>query len=481
MRSLLFVPADSERKLARGTEFGADALILDLEDAVSAPRKAVAREMAAHYIRDLRPRPQRPRLYVRINALDTSLWQDDLAGVIGAGPDGVMLPKPRSGGDVHTLSIALNHAEERAGASVGSTRVIALATEVPAALLNIASFIGASSRLEGLTWGAEDLSAVVGSRANREADGRAWTSPYRLARDMTLFTAVAAEVQPIDTVFVNFRDAEGLREEARLAARDGFTGKMAIHPGQVADINAMFTPVAEEVARAEALVALFAAIPTPARWPSKAAWSTGRTWCAPSGCWRGRSREGRRMSTAYASRRLWCRPPRTAEYGLSPIPPYGVSLRGLHLQFRYRLLGARTLDGEHRLRCHDGVVHVAEAGDGTHGAGVDPAVFDEAVIDVDPDHLADDDGIARLAAGPGGRSMVFQCLHSKRGGALLDARRLDHPAGSGGEVADRKFIDAAGHRGRRHVHVEAQIPGGERAHELAGFLDVEQRVLGRPS
>jgi citrate lyase subunit beta / citryl-CoA lyase len=258
MRSLLFVPADSERKLARGTEFGADALILDLEDAVSAPRKAIARGMATQYIRDVRTRTQRPRLYVRINALDTALWQDDLAGVIGSGPDGVLLPKPRSGEDVHKLSIALNHAEERAGATAGATRILALATEVPSALLQIASFIGASSRLEGLTWGAEDLSAVVGSRANREADGRTWTSPYRLARDMTLFTAVAAGVQPIDTVFVNFREAEGLREEARQAARDGFTGKMAIHPGQVADINAMFTPIPEEVARAEALVRLFA-------------------------------------------------------------------------------------------------------------------------------------------------------------------------------------------------------------------------------
>lgn len=257
MRSLLFVPADSERKLAKGEACGADALILDLEDAVSGSRKPAAREMAADYIRTVRANERRPRLYVRINALDTSYWQDDLAGVIAAGPDGIMLPKPRSGEDVHTLSIALDHAEERAGATVGVTRIIAIATEVPVSLLSMPSYIASSTRLAGLTWGPEDLSAALGSSATREADGR-WTSPYRLARDFALFTAVAADVQPIDTVFVDFSDLAGLREEARLAARDGFTGKMAIHPDQVPVINEMFTPTPEAIARAEAIMRLFA-------------------------------------------------------------------------------------------------------------------------------------------------------------------------------------------------------------------------------
>jgi citrate lyase subunit beta / citryl-CoA lyase len=256
MRSLLFVPADSERKLAKGDACGADALILDLEDAVSAPRKPVARGMAADYIRAMRPHATRPRLYVRINALDTPYWQDDLAGVMGAGPDGIMLPKPRSGEDVHTLSIALNHAEERAGGTAGATRIIAIATEMPASLLSIATYVQASSRLEGLTWGAEDLSAQLGARATR--DQRGWTSPFQLARDMTLYTAVAANVQPIDTVFIDFSDSQGLGEEARLAARDGFTGKLAIHPDQVPVINQMFTPTPEEIARAEAILRLFA-------------------------------------------------------------------------------------------------------------------------------------------------------------------------------------------------------------------------------
>jgi citrate lyase subunit beta/citryl-CoA lyase len=261
MRSLLFIPADDERKLGRGMGSGADALILDLEDAVSGARKAAARTLAAQYLAEVGRREVRPRLYVRINAMDTGLWQDDLAGVVGARPDGIFLPKPQSGEDVHRLSIALHHEEERAKVPAGSTRIVAIATETPAALFQLHTYAGSSSRLEALTWGAEDLSAALGSTATREADGRSWTSPYRLARDLTLFGAAAAGVQAIDTVFVNFRDAEGLRLECTAAARDGFTGKMAIHPGQVATINAAFTPSAEEVAAAEEIVHLFAGNP----------------------------------------------------------------------------------------------------------------------------------------------------------------------------------------------------------------------------
>jgi citrate lyase subunit beta/citryl-CoA lyase len=198
---------------------------------------------------------------VRINALDTGLWQDDIAGVIGAQPDGVFLPKPRSGDDVHKLSLAIRHQEEHTGAPVGSTRIVAIATETPIALFQLHTYVDASPRLEALTWGAEDLSAAIGGRSNREADGRTWTSPYRLARDLTLFAAAAAGVAAIDTVFVSFRDTEGLRLECQAAARDGFTGKMAIHPGQVETINTAFTPGAEEVAGAEEIVRLFAANP----------------------------------------------------------------------------------------------------------------------------------------------------------------------------------------------------------------------------
>jgi len=260
MRSLLFVPGDSDRKIAKALSAGADALILDLEDAVTADRKAAAREMTRDFVASAKAREERPRLYVRINSLMTDDWRADLDGVMPAGPDGIILPKPRSGEDVHRLSLALDHEEERAGLQQGATRIVAISTEVPVCLLNMGSFVDASTRLEALTWGAEDLSAEVGSTATREAGGT-FTSPYRLARDLCLFTAIAASAQPIDTVFIDFRDHDGLRHEAAIAARDGFTGKLAIHPDQVEIINAAFTPSQREIARAQDIVAMFAASP----------------------------------------------------------------------------------------------------------------------------------------------------------------------------------------------------------------------------
>ena len=257
MRSLLFVPADSEKKIAKALSVGADCLILDLEDSVAPQRKAAARPLAAAFIGETRDKPDRPRLYVRINALDTADWELDLAAVLGTRPDGIMLPKPRSAEDVGRLAIALDHAEAKAGHEIGTTRIIAIATEVPMAVLTLPTYLEASSRLDGITWGAEDLSALVGSAATREPNGSGWTSPYKLARDLCLFTALAAGRQPIDTVFADFRDTAGFAEECRLAARDGFTGKMAIHPGQVAAINAAFTPSDSEIAWAHEIVALF--------------------------------------------------------------------------------------------------------------------------------------------------------------------------------------------------------------------------------
>jgi citrate lyase subunit beta / citryl-CoA lyase len=260
MRSFLFVPADSEKKIGKAMSVGADALILDLEDSVATANKPAARPLAAAFIRQTRPLKQRPRLYVRINAFDTPFWQGDLEGVIAAQPDGIILPKPRNGGDVDRLSAWLDSAERAHALPFGSTRIIPIATEVPAALLSIASFETASLRMEAITWGAEDLSAVVGSAATREPNGM-WTSPYLLARNLCLFAAVAAGRHPVDTVYVNFKDQAGLAEEARLAARDGFTAKMAIHPDQVAIINAAFTPSAAEIAWAHEIEALFKANP----------------------------------------------------------------------------------------------------------------------------------------------------------------------------------------------------------------------------
>lgn len=257
MRSLLFIPGDDEKKLGKGVASGADALILDLEDSVSAARKEAAREITREYLVATRALEKRPLLYVRINALDTTGWEADLAGIMPGKPDGILLPKARSGEDVHTLSIALHHAEERAGAASGATGILALVTEVPISLLKLETYVGSSTRLKGLSWGAEDLSGVIGAHANRETDG-SWTSPYQLARNLCLFTAAAAGAQPIDTVFVNFRDEKGFRVEASTAARDGFTAKMAIHPNQVAVINEIFTPSAEEVGAAEELIKAFA-------------------------------------------------------------------------------------------------------------------------------------------------------------------------------------------------------------------------------
>jgi citrate lyase subunit beta / citryl-CoA lyase len=257
MRSLLFVPADSEKKMAKSLAVGADALILDLEDAVAAARKPVAREMAAAFLLASRGVAKRPRLLVRINALDTPYWSDDLAGVIAAKPDCIMLPKPMTGADVDRLAGVLDRLEADHGIAHGATRIIAIATEMPAAVLHMHTFLNVSPRLEALTWGAEDLSALVGSAATREADGRTWTSPYRLARDLVLMAATGGGRQAIDTVFVNFRDLDGVAEEARVAARDGFTAKMAIHPDQVAPINAAFTPSEREIAWAREIRQLF--------------------------------------------------------------------------------------------------------------------------------------------------------------------------------------------------------------------------------
>ena len=261
MRSLLFVPADSEKKMAKGAVCGADALIIDLEDSVAAPNKPGARKLAAAFLAEMRRKPTRPRLYVRINPIDTAYWQDDLAGVMAAAPDGLLQPKPRSGADVDALSAALDVAEREHGLAAGSTRLLALAPEIPLTLINMHTFVATSARLDGLTWGAEDLSAVVGSQSTREANGRTWTGPYMLARNLCLMAAAAGGRQAIDTIYANFRDVEGMAEEARLAARDGFTAKMAIHPDQVAPINQAFTPSATEIAWAREVVAVFAANP----------------------------------------------------------------------------------------------------------------------------------------------------------------------------------------------------------------------------
>lgn len=258
MRSLLFVPGDSERKLERSLSAGADAIIADLEDSVAETAKAAARQIAGTFLGGARRLARRPRLIVRINALDTPHWMSDLQAVMVTGPDGIMLPKPRSGSDVARLDETLSRLEAEHGLAGGVTTILAIATERAASLLSMPSYLGASPRLEALAWGAEDLSAELGSRATVDDTG-SLASPFRLARDLCLLTAAAAGVAAIDQVFVSLTDLDGLDREARCAARDGFHGKMAIHPDQVPVINAAFTPTSAEIEAARRLMSAFEA------------------------------------------------------------------------------------------------------------------------------------------------------------------------------------------------------------------------------
>jgi citrate lyase subunit beta/citryl-CoA lyase len=260
LRSLLFVPGDSPRKLDKGLASGADALILDLEDSVGAERKAEARATTSAFLKNTTNIAERPRLIVRVNALDTGLTDDDLDAVVAARPDGILLPKAEGGASVVHLDAKLTAREAMQGVPDGHIRILALTTETAAALFVAGTYGAASPRLAGLTWGAEDLSAALGAETNRDADG-AFTSPYLFARTLCLAGAAAAGVAALDTVYVDFRNESGLRREAEEARRDGFTGKFAIHPAQVAVINAVFTPDATAIAHAEAIVAAFAAQP----------------------------------------------------------------------------------------------------------------------------------------------------------------------------------------------------------------------------
>lgn len=258
LRSLLFVPGDSEAKIAKSGSVGADALIFDLEDSVAAARRPEARRLVLNHLEAIGS--DRPSLfYVRINPLDTSDALADLEAIMPGRPDGVVLPKPRGVEDIAELSLVLDQFEAALGFAPDSTRIIPVATETPAALFTLGSYILAGPRLAGITWGAEDLSAAVGGTGYKE-NGQ-WTAPYQLARSLCLFAASAAEVAPIDTLHADFRDEAGLAETAQRARRDGFTGMLAIHPAQVPIINSAFTPTPDEIAHAEAVVAVFEANP----------------------------------------------------------------------------------------------------------------------------------------------------------------------------------------------------------------------------
>lgn len=260
MRSLLFVPADSQKKLEKGLGCGADALIVDLEDSIVPDRKASARIAAAEFVKAAVAGSPRPRILVRINGLTTGLADADLDAVIPAAPDAILLPKAEGGTSIIHLDAKLAVREAQAGLPDGRVTIVALATETAQSLFLAGTYRDSSSRLIGLTWGAEDLSADLGAEANRGADGR-FLEPYRFARTICLTAAAAARVQAIDTLSVDFRNEAALREECEEARRDGFTGKLAIHPAQVPTINEVLTPTPEAIAHAQAIIAAFDAAP----------------------------------------------------------------------------------------------------------------------------------------------------------------------------------------------------------------------------
>ncbi len=251
LRSLLFVPGNRPDLMQKALGAEADALILDLEDSVALQSKPQARTDVATFLRrEPRPAP----LFVRINPLQSGLTDQDLDAILGAAPDGLMLPKAEGAQSVLEVG-------RRSSARGGpATPILPIATETAAAIFRLGEYAAVAGRLAGLTWGAEDLSAAVGAASAREVDG-SLAAPYELARALTLFAAHAAEVPAIETVYPAFRDHDGLSRYVARAARDGFAGMMAIHPSQVKIINAAFTPSAEAVARARRIVAEFAKHP----------------------------------------------------------------------------------------------------------------------------------------------------------------------------------------------------------------------------
>lgn len=250
MRSLLFVPADRPERFTKAAATGADVLILDLEDSVAIERKMFAREAVA---KALNHTALGPKLFVRINPLGSQHIAIDLAILSGLRLDGIMLPKAEGAASVNALSKLLATAKITAP-------ILPIATETPRAIFQLGSYQDVASALAGLTWGAEDLPAAIGAATSREPDGR-YTPPYELARSLALMAAHAAGVEAIETVYPDFRDLDGLSAYTARAARDGFTGMMAVHPSQISVINAAFTPNETVLAHAQEIIDAFAANP----------------------------------------------------------------------------------------------------------------------------------------------------------------------------------------------------------------------------
>jgi citrate lyase subunit beta/citryl-CoA lyase len=260
MRSFLFTPADSPKKLDKAMMSGADAVIVDLEDSIAFDGKARARDSAAAFLKDAVPAKERPYLLVRVNGLQTGLTDADLDAIAPSKPDAIMLPKAEGGASVIHADAKIAVREAMYDLPDGHIKILPIATETAAALFVAGTFAGASARLLALTWGAEDLSAELGAETNRDADGR-YLDPYRLARTLCIAGAASARVPAIDTVYIDFRDDAGFRRDCEAARRDGFSARMAIHPAQIPIINEVFTPSAEAIAQAKIIVDAFAANP----------------------------------------------------------------------------------------------------------------------------------------------------------------------------------------------------------------------------
>ena len=255
LKSLLFVPGDSEKKLAKAESTGDDALLLDLEDAVSQDRLPVARGLVLEYLKS--HNRQHQQVWVRINPLNTPLALPDLVAVMAGQPDGIVLPKPLDSSDVLQLDHFLSALEQREGIKVGHTRILPVATEVAGALFSLNTYAGCSARLAGLTWGAEDLATSVGASTNKKDNGE-FDDTFLLARSLCLLAAAHAGVQAIDTLSVDFRNTESLQADVQRSRRQGFSGKLAIHPDQVPIINQGFKASAQEIQHAQRIVDAFA-------------------------------------------------------------------------------------------------------------------------------------------------------------------------------------------------------------------------------
>lgn len=264
LRSWLFVPGDSEKKLSKVATCGADVVIVDLEDAVAPHRKADARPMARQWLEAHRQRLVEGGMkqrWARINALDTDMWREDLHAVMAGAPDGIMVPKAAGPEQMQQLAAELYELEQRNGVAVNSTRILPLVSETARAALGISDYLRTPlPRLGGMTWGAEDLSAAIGASRKRGEDG-VWTDAFRMIRAQVLLTAHALDVPALDTLHADFRDDKGLRQVAENAFADGFAGMLAIHPAQVPIINAAFSPNEAQIAQAQAIVDAFSARP----------------------------------------------------------------------------------------------------------------------------------------------------------------------------------------------------------------------------